>query len=240
MITTKGLPNSRRRARTRGSSLKGGLVTTHSPRSCAKKSTSSWMTSKPSSVRRGSPGRAPRGCRGARTPRWKRNRDAPSSSRPGRPAVSTVATRADLIGSRTLVCACLLPRFQTTWSALVPGRTLYALWTVTSNRYLSAFHPATLLSMPSTIAAAPAHASLASAPGAGKGRRGGRLRDCSRACDARDCLSRGRRCSSRCATGKAVTHRASRARCGAGAEARGQDVQLSRACHRHGGIRAGG
>ena len=34
MITTKGLPNSRRRARTRGSSLKGGLVTTHSPRSC--------------------------------------------------------------------------------------------------------------------------------------------------------------------------------------------------------------
>jgi len=139
-----------------------------------------------------------------------------------------------------LVCACLLPRFQTTWSALVPGRTLYALWTVTSNRYLSAFHPATLLSMPSTIAAAPAHASLASAPGAGKGRRGGRLRDCSRACDARDCLSRGRRCSSRCATGKAVTHRASRARCGAGAEARGQDVQLSRACHRHGGIRAGG
>ena len=50
MITTKGLPNSRRRARTRGSSLKGGLVTTHSPRSCSKKSTSSWMTSDPSSV----------------------------------------------------------------------------------------------------------------------------------------------------------------------------------------------
>ena len=45
MITTKGLPNSRRRARTRGSSLKGGLVTTHSPRSCVKKSTSSWMAS---------------------------------------------------------------------------------------------------------------------------------------------------------------------------------------------------
>ena len=130
--------------------------------------------------------------------------------------VSRLGTRgAGLIGSRTLVCACLLPRFQTTWSALVPGRTLYALWTVTSNRYLSAFHPATLLSMPSTIAADPAHASLASAPDAGKGRRGGRLRDCSRACDARDCLSRGRRCSSRCATGKAVTHRASRARCGA-------------------------
>ena len=41
-----------RRARTRGSSLKGGLVTTHSPRSCVKKSTSSWMTSNPSSVRR--------------------------------------------------------------------------------------------------------------------------------------------------------------------------------------------
>ena len=130
--------------------------------------------------------------------------------------VSRLGTRgAGLIGSRTLVCACLLPRFQTTWSALVPGRTLYALWTVTSNRYLSAFHPATLLSMPSTIAADPAHASLASAPGAGKGRDGGRLRDYSRACDARDCLSRGRRCSSRCATGKAVTHRASRARCGA-------------------------
>ena len=34
MITTKGLPNSRRRARTQGSSLKGGLVTTHSPGSC--------------------------------------------------------------------------------------------------------------------------------------------------------------------------------------------------------------
>ena len=45
------MPNSRRRARTRGSSLKGGLVTTHSPRSCVKKSTSSWMTSNPSSAR---------------------------------------------------------------------------------------------------------------------------------------------------------------------------------------------
>ena len=37
MIATKGLPNSRRRARTRGSSLKGGLVTTHSLRSRTKK-----------------------------------------------------------------------------------------------------------------------------------------------------------------------------------------------------------
>ena len=49
-VITTILPNSRRRARTRGSSLKGGLVTTHSPRSCAKKSRSSWMTSKPSSA----------------------------------------------------------------------------------------------------------------------------------------------------------------------------------------------
>ena len=56
--------------------------------------------------------------------------------------------------SRTLVCACLFPRFHTTWSALVPGRTLYALWIVTSNRYLSAFHPATLRNIPSTIVAA--------------------------------------------------------------------------------------
>ncbi len=45
-------------------------------------------------------GAAPRGCRGARTPRWKRNRDAPSSSRPGRPAASTVATREVGTGAR--------------------------------------------------------------------------------------------------------------------------------------------
>lgn len=68
--------------------------------------------------------------------------------------LGTGADRLWVDRSRTLVCACLFPRFHTTWSALVPGRTLYALWIVTSNRYLSAFHPATLRNIPSTIVAA--------------------------------------------------------------------------------------
>ena len=62
-------------------------------------------------------------------------------------------------------------------------------------------------------------------PGAGSRvrRRGGVSARLVRTCVTRDCLSGGRRGSLRCATGKAVYHRASRARC-----ARGEDA--IRAC----------